>query len=247
MLNRINLRSGFAAAAFLAALLCAALPAQAQRSVTASRDGGGPFQAAPVPMLGICDVANLRGNADLCSGFKPYAESAAEVSALASVGGFGAGSWSVFSDSLLAVDAGSTNSLFNATSIEKAVPGGLDVGELAFNADVIGSFVIVLSGRWTESIELGPNLVVQRLRPWSSYYLFDNAWIKGEPVSSGGTFRSMFMFLQAPATGQRIETASLHLFEPSTSPVPEAGTAATLTAGLLLLAGIAARRRRRQD
>ena len=246
MQNRITFRSGFVAAALVTSALLMALPAQAQRSVTASRDGGGPFQAAPVPMLGVCDVANLRGNADLCSGFKPYAESAAEVSALAGVGGFGAGNWSVFTDSELATDAGSTNTLFNATSIERVVPGGLDVGELAFNADVIGSFVIVLSGRWTESIELGPNLVVQRVRPWSGYYLYDDAWIKGQPDPLVGTYRSMLMFLQTPATGQRIETVSLHLFEPSTSPVPEAGTAATLAAGLLMVAGIAARRRRQR-
>ena len=229
------------------ALLAAALPAHAQRTVTATGLGNGGFAVTPVDTLHTC--ANVDMGADACAGAFQYGEQSAAVDSIVSqyLGAGPNNAWASRTVETSIGGASSTNGLFEY--------GGSLFGSIRFQQELRGRFVVALSGRWAAT-SIGAGVYVRG--PWSAYYLFDD--VVAEAFSPSTQLSQLYWDLsEGPAPdvvpgvldffgsrGLSVDRVSIYIYAPATvgNGVPEPGSLALV--GVALAIGCAVVRRRRR-
>lgn len=146
------------------ALVCLAGPALASRTVTSSDSGGGGRDAIASGNLNVCGVDDFWRPADACGGFFNYGEDSNAVQSLVSTYDLGNPNvaWANSATRIDSQSSTTSSTLFTAT-----LPDDIS-GQITFQQNLTGSFVVVLSGTWVPSIS---NLSTSA---WSAYYLFDD-------------------------------------------------------------------------
>ena len=232
----------------LAAWMATALPAHAQRTVTATGLGNGGFAVTPVDSVHTC--ANGDMGADACAGAFSYGEDSAAVDSIVSAyrSAHPSNVWGTATVETSIGGASSTTGVFDY--------GGSLFGGLRFQQELRGHFVVALSGRWA-STSIGGGAYLRE--PFSAYYLFDDVVAEAFSVAAPNYLRWDLSEGPAPDVtpgvldfygmrGLTVDRVSIYLYAPATigNGVPEPGSLAL--AGLALVAaafaGVTRRRHR---
>ena len=232
----------------MAALLATALPAHAQRTVTATGLGNGGFAVTPVDSLHTCSNGDM--GADACAGAFSYGEDSAAVDSIVSTYRIARPSnvWGNATVETSIGGASSTTGLFQY--------GGSLFGGLRFQQELRGHFVVVLSGRWA-STPIGGGAYLRE--PFSAYYLFDDVVAEAFSVATPNFLRWDLSEGPAPDVvpgvldfygmrGLTVDRVSIYIYAPASigNGVPEPGSLALAGLALAAAAFAAATATRRQ-
>jgi hypothetical protein len=220
--------------AALAAALLTALPAQAQRVITSSSTGNDGRKDVASSTLNECHKFDLIGSADACAGYFNYGEETAAVNAL--VASYQLGQPGTQWGGVTQVD-GDNSGLFTRF-------GSGIYGRLQFQQDLLGSFVLALSGDWQPGLD-------NVRSAWSSYYLYDDVWARtgeflefalyGETADDPDTLPVETLTMR----NLRVNKATIFRFAPTASSnVPEPGSLGLSALALTLAVALAGRWRR---